>query len=597
MPQISLRDLRLLLVVVSGLITAQSARADDVKLLEISQVAGNTKLIHSAIGVTRKDTKIECLIHADDLNHKSPHQRLLLVGGLDGSAESANCVLRHVEAFYAELQTTFPKIRISAVPLANPDGLKFETAPANASGGQPLRGYPPKSAAYNSPTDPEAAYLWRWIGMHAPDLVVVVEVDASLRFATWSTIPDHESLAKLIVADTRGIPADHLVQALHSASPSNIGTIPAVRLRIPKGHRDPKLLMRLLSNFRNVGISPARTEMIRRLDRSPAQVAKQLTARYGHELNAVAYIPALALVGRIRVGDSEKDASHLKDVERIVKPYVDGRATLSQRTSGSNLSGHLVFGVLADATKNRRYVELAKAAADLGFEADGNLKMAMPAHVEMSDSVFMGCPILAQVGRLTGERKYFDMAVKHMRFMVKLNVRPDGLHRHSPLDQAAWGRGNGFPALGLAWTLSDMPESHPGREEMLREFQSHIRALTPHQDPTGAWHQVIDREESYRELTSTCMITFAIVRGIRKGWLKSDTYRPVVAKAWRALRTRIAANGTLVDVGTGTGKQPNLRAYYDRTAILGADARGGAMSLMVTTELAAWLRESGLDLD
>ena len=34
------------------------------------------------------------------------------------------------------------------------------------------------------------------------------------------------------------------------------------------------------------------------------------------------------------------------------------------------------------------------------------------------------------------------------------------------------------------------------------------------------WHQVVDRHESYRELSCTCMISFAIIRGIRRGWLK-----------------------------------------------------------------------------
>ncbi len=208
----------------------------------------------------------------------------------------------------------------------------------------------------------------------------------------------------------------------------------------------------------------------------------------------------------------------------------------------------------------------------------------------MSDAVFMGCPIVSQAGRLTGELDYFDMAVRHMRFMTKLNVRKDGLHRHSPLDQAAWGRGNGFPALGLALTLSDLPANHPDRAEVLKTFQSHIAALVKHQDPTGAWHQVIDRPESYRELTSTCMIIFAIVRGMRNGWLDESKYGPVVEKSWRTIKTRIASDGTLVDVCTGTGKQKDLRAYYDRTAILGKDARGGAMSLMVSTEMAFWER-------
>ena len=56
--------------------------------------------------------------------------------------------------------------------------------------------------------------------------------------------------------------------------------------------------------------------------------------------------------------------------------------------------------------------------------------------------------------------KYFDMCVRHIQFMLRLNLRPDGLHRHSPLSQAAWGRGNGFPALGLALSLSALPADH-----------------------------------------------------------------------------------------------------------------------------------------
>ena len=77
----------------------------------------------------------------------------------------------------------------------------------------------------------------------------------------------------------------------------------------------------------------------------------------------------------------------------------------------------------------------------------------MPFHNEMSDAVFMAGPILAATGKLTGERKYFDAAATHFASMRKLCLRDDGIYRHSPLCEAAWGRGNGFPALGLAWAL------------------------------------------------------------------------------------------------------------------------------------------------
>jgi len=165
-------------------------------------------------------------------------------------------------------------------------------------------------------------------------------------------------------------------------------------------------------------------------------------------------------------------------------------------------------------------------------------------------------------------------------------MRRDGLYRHSPLDEAAWGRGNGFPALGLALSLDNLPVDHAGRAEMLRAFQAHMEALARHQDPTGAWHQVIDVPGSYRELTATCMIAYAALRGVRAGWLDRARFQPLVDSAWHAIRTRVASDGRLVDVCAGTGKQKDLQDYLDRPAILGPDPRGGAMALLIAVEMA-----------
>ena len=105
------------------------------------------------------------------------------------------------------------------------------------------------------------------------------------------------------------------------------------------------------------------------------------------------------------------------------------------------------------------------------------------------------------------------------------------------------------------------------------------------------WHQVIDKRESYAEFTATAMIAYAMTRGVRQGRLDAKTFAKPIEKAWYALRTRIAADGTLVDVCTGTGKQKSLRDYYDRPAILGRDDRGGAMALMIATEMERYLAE------
>jgi unsaturated rhamnogalacturonyl hydrolase len=187
--------------------------------------------------------------------------------------------------------------------------------------------------------------------------------------------------------------------------------------------------------------------------------------------------------------------------------------------------------------------------------------------------VFMGCPILASAG-------YFDKALRHLEFMQKVCLRSDGLYRHSALNDAAWGRGNAFPALGVSWTLLKMPEPSAF---MLQNFRDHMRVLAKFQDRDGMWHEVIDRPDSYPEFSATAMIATAMLRGVRHGWL-DPSYQARVQAAWRAILARIGPDGVLMDVCEGTGKQKSLEDYLNRAASLGKDARGGGMAMLLATE-------------
>lgn len=509
----------------------------------------SAEIFHTSIGVSAAGSPIRAGISWNPADYATPTPRILLVAGLDGSGESvdlAAALLRH---------SGDGPFALSIILNAFPDR-------------EPVERFPPDGPAYLGDVV-EAQYLWRFIGMLAPDLVV------DLRF-------DGRPSAL----------ADALQRGL---SPADVGRVPATTLRLAA---DGKTLDELRHEATEILVaraesqppSGARRELQDRVSRSAVEVAGQLALAYGHALDTATYIPALALIGRLRLGDIAGE-SPLADVERITRPFLEGKASLGDRPSGSTISGHLVFADLYERTDNPAYLALARAAADLGFESDGALKRSMPSHNEMSDSVFMGCAILARVGRLTGENRYFDMALRHLRFMQDLDLRSDGLYRHSPLDQAAWGRGNGFPALGLALALSDWPKEHSGNAEALASYQAHMRAMARHQDLTGMWHQVVDRPESYREFTSTAMTGFALTRGLRRGWLDHAEFEPVADRAWKAVLARIKSDATLVDVCRSTGRQASLRAYFAREAILGRDDRGGAMALLFSTERALWESE------
>ncbi|MCS7466191.1 glycoside hydrolase family 88 protein [Stieleria sp. ICT_E10.1] len=538
-------------------------------------------VVRSSIGVTRTDTPIPCLLSPESLDADSKKFHILLVGGLDGDLASVRLALESMVAFQKDEKLS-KRYTVSCVPCARPDALDHEPIHAQS--------FPPSGNAYNQPDNDVAHYLWRWIGMHAPDLVIDLRGDGS---EAWVYPNQPVKLLEAIrsngldISDRLAKP-DSLVAALAQSKPSGTGSIPALQT----GSRQAIAWITTALDRVSLPPSQARNEIKRRLARSPLEIAQELSLVYGHQLDSVQYIPALAVIGRMRVGELTDDPQPLRDAIKLGAPYLRGeKESMPPKLNGSTLSGHLVFSELARRTGDNRWTSLAKKAADDGFDADGRPKESMPFHNEMSDAVFMGCAILAEVGALTADAKYVEQCVRHLQFMQTLCLRDDGLYRHSPLDEAAWGRGNGFPALGMALSLSAIAEDTQAHRVFLDSYRDHLQALKQHQDPTGAWHQVIDREESYREFTSTCMITFAIVRGLRRGWLAPQEWTPVVEKSWSAIKSRIGSGGQLVDVCTGTGKQKTVRDYYDRTAILGRDDRGGAMALLVATEIAYWEKE------
>ncbi len=472
------------------------------------------------VGLTEKGTVIEAV----SVPARSPTlPTVVLIGGLAGPDDASVRIVRQEIRNFEGIRPDHRRFRLLAIPLANPDHASIA--------------FPPVGIAYRD--NPESHALWRWIAIQAPDLVLVA-----------------------------GNQDFGLAEALAQNAVAGVGRIPARRVRAEPG---------ILKSLKDLPRSEAHQEIDRRLSRTPQQLAEELAQYYGHDFDQPAYIQAIALIGQLRLG-------HQADVERLVSPFVDGSKDSLAKPTSPTLAGHLVFAELAKRTHDPRYLRLVQRTADLGFTAAGEMKESMPLHDEMSDSVFMACPILASAGKLTGESKYFDMAARHFSFMQKLCLRRDSLYRHSPLNEAAWGRGNAFPALGLAWTLAEFPSQHPEFSRMVRAFQEHITALAPFQGADGMWREIIDQRGSYAEYSATAMIATAMLIGIKHGWLESATYRPRVDLAWRAILARTSADGRLMDVCESTGKQKSLKDYIHRAAILDRDARGGAMALLLATE-------------
>jgi len=474
------------------------------------------------IGLSTGGATIEAIVVAGS-SVASP--TVVLVGGLSGADPSSDAIARETAAFESTPQNR-RAFRLIAIARANPDKEALQ--------------FPPSGVAYREQI--ASHVLWRWIGTHAPDLVLAAGPDQGLV----------DALSQSVVIDIGRIAARRV--------DTSTGLLQSITAPIPR--------------------SSAHQEIDRRLTRSPRALAEELARTYGLEFKQPNYIGAVALVSRLRLGERN-------EVARILAPYLDGAQDSFARPSQSSLASHLLFFEYARRTRDDRAKALVLRAAASGFTDNGELREFMPLHGGWSDSLFMDVPILAMAGALTGERRYFDMAARHHAFMQQIVRRPDGLYRHQMSAEAAWGRGNAFPALGLALTLSEFPKGHPDYPRLLESYRTHMAALARFQDENGMWRNVVDRPGAYPEYSATAMIATAMLRGVRHGWIDRATYEPLIDKAWKAILARTGTDGRLVDVceSTGTRGLTDLD-YLRRTAILGRDDRGGGMAMFFATELA-----------
>ncbi|HZX73072.1 MAG TPA: glycoside hydrolase family 88 protein [Cyclobacteriaceae bacterium] len=229
--------------------------------------------------------------------------------------------------------------------------------------------------------------------------------------------------------------------------------------------------------------------------------------------------------------------------------------------------------------KNQSYLELINITADYISNkefrlADGTLARHRPQYQSLwADDIYMGVPFLANMGVLTGDKKYFDDAAKQILQMAsKLYDPQKELFDHGwNVNSGAydpkfyWGRANGWTLMAMAELLSVMPQDHKDRDKILHLYRSMVRSLAGLQDGTGFWHNMLDKSDTFLETSCTAMFTFAIAKGINEGWI-SHTYGPVALTGWNAINTRILKNGAVDGTVEATTFASDNTYYYNRGA-------------------------------
>ncbi len=323
--------------------------------------------------------------------------------------------------------------------------------------------------------------------------------------------------------------------------------------------------------------------------RSPQEVGKRLAEHFitsPHQHSTIFYGEVGTWYGALTFAKLTSD-SDLRD--RLIKrfdPLLPGGSETSLIGKRRHVDDE-IFGIvpleIGLQTKDQKYLDYGKQFADRQWENPQPDGLSSETRYWIDD-MYMLTILQLEAYRATGDKTYLNRDAQEMVSYLDKLQQPNGLFYHAPDVPFFWGRGDGWVAAGMVEMLRDLPADHPQRARIMRGYKTMMAALLSYQGKDGTWRQLIDRDDAWPESSGSAMFTFALITGVKNGWLDPHTYGPAARKAWIAVTGYIDQNSDVTSVCEGTSKQNDLEYYLERTRRTG-DYHGQAPILWAATAL------------
>lgn len=236
--------------------------------------------------------------------------------------------------------------------------------------------------------------------------------------------------------------------------------------------------------------------------------------------------------------------------------------------------------------------------------ADGTLARKRPQAVSLwADDMYMGVPALAEMGRLTGKRAYYDDAVKNvLQMSAYMFNKQKGIYTHGwnanhpDAPRFYWARANGWAVVSMSDLLDVLPKNHPGYKKVLAQLRATLHGVAELQSGSGLWHQMLDRNDSYLETSASAMFVYTIAHAVNQGWVSPTTYGSIAQAGWNGLSTRINAKGQVEGTCVGTTFASDQAYYYNRPTSVDA-LHGYGPTLLAGAEIIKMLKNPALTVE
>jgi len=308
----------------------------------------------------------------------------------------------------------------------------------------------------------------------------------------------------------------------------------------------------------------------------------------------ITYPDVCVWLGGMWFSEVTKNDELFKRFENRFSPLFDAEKNLQPKPNhvDNNVFGSVPLEIYLK-TKQQKYLDLGLKYADTQWATPEGITAEQQGFASQGyswqtriwiDDMFMITAVQAQAYRATGDNKYIDRAAKEMVLYLDQIQLENGLFYHSPDAHFSWGRGNGWMAVGMAEILRVLPNDNPNRARIMEGYLKMMAALLKYQEKDGMWRQIIDDPEAWKETSGTAMFTYAMITGVKNGWLDSKIYGTAARKGWLALITYINQNDELTEVCEGTNIKNDRTHYMQRKRIVG-DLHGQAPLLWCATAL------------
>jgi rhamnogalacturonyl hydrolase YesR len=190
------------------------------------------------------------------------------------------------------------------------------------------------------------------------------------------------------------------------------------------------------------------------------------------------------------------------------------------------------------------------------------------------DAVQMGMPVLAKLGEITGDARYYEKMYRMYAF-TRNNHGANGLYNPEeglwwrdatflpPYKEpngknCYWSRGNGWVYAALARVLEIIPANEAHRKEYEADFIAMSEALIKCQRNDGFWNVSLHDSNHFggKETTGTSLFVYGMAWGINNKLLSREMYLHALLKAWNGLEKEAVHSDGFLGWVQSTGKEP-----------------------------------------